>query len=174
MAQQTAGEGLAKQCRFLKGSVSRQFTLLSEFSAIVAQPLSSELGLYVKEEIIKTFGIAIWCIALIIVILIVLLSVNIDGIDGGDIVYSMLSGASVSFFVALVAMFKNLPSSKILLIVFFSILSAAGAWIVALIFLYITNVSLYSNTALAFDLTVGIIGAIAMSSVLIEKYTTQG
>jgi len=131
----------------------------------------AELGLYVKGEIMKTFGIAICCIASIIVILLVLLLVNI-GV--GDIVFSMLSGAFVSFFVALVAMFKNLPSPKILLIVFFSILSAAGAWIVALIFLYIASVSLYSNTALAFDLTVGIIGAIAMSSVLIEKYTTQG
>lgn len=119
----------------------------------------------------KTFGIAIGCIASIIVILLVLLLVNMDV---GDIVFSMLSGAFVSFFVALVAMSKNLPSHKILLIVLFSILSAAGAWIVALIFLKITTVSLYSNTALAFDLTVGIIGAIAMSSVLIEKYTTQG
>lgn len=113
----------------------------------------------------KTFGIAIGSIAFIVFIILVMLIIKIDV---ADIMFSILSGSFVAFFAALLGLFKNISSSRVLTLVFLSIVSAAFSWFIARFFLMILTISLYSTTALAFDLTIGIIGSIAMSAVLIE------
>ena len=118
----------------------------------------------------KTIGIALGSILSIILVLLGLLLINIDV---GDIVYSILGAAFVSIFASLVAMNKNIPAWRISIIVLASILFAVVAWILASITLQIMTVSLYSITALAFDLITGIISGIAISSVLIEKYDNR-
>lgn len=106
----------------------------------------------------KTFGFAIASVMSVISIAFIVL---ILGVDVGDVMFAMLSGTFASMLMSMASIFKNIDPQKISKMMFFSIIASAVTWLLAMIILKITTISLYSTTALAFDLTIGIIGSIA-------------
>ena len=118
----------------------------------------------------KTFAIAVAGIAFIVVLSLVLLLL---GGNVADVMFSILSGSGATSLAALLALSKGVPSHKVMWMVFLSIVSAASAWLTGLLLLKVTTVNLYSTTALAFDLAVGLVGSIAMSAYLLEKHMNR-
>lgn len=77
-----------------------------------------------------------------------------------DLMFAMLSGSVAGLATGMVSFVGGASPHRTVLHVFVGIVGAAGSWLFAWVLLLVTTVSLYSNTALAFDLTVGIVGAV--------------
>jgi hypothetical protein len=88
----------------------------------------------------------------------------------GDIMYAMLGGAIVGLVAGTFALAKGIRADRAVLLAFAGILGGAAAWLFASVVLRITTVNLYSITALAFDLIVGLIGAVSLCFFLIDRY----
>ena len=116
----------------------------------------------------KTIGIGLGTITFVVLLTLILLLAKLNV---GDIMYSMLGAAFVSIFASGFAISQNVGAFKVCAIVLFSIISGATGWLFSLMLLKITTVSLYGITALAFDLMIGVVSAITVSSLLIEKFT---
>lgn len=112
----------------------------------------------------------VWAAAALVLIPLLLFVLLLSKANVGDVMYAMLSGAIVGLVAGTFALARGLRADKSVLLAFAGILGGAAAWLFAWIVLQITTVSLYSITALAFDLIVGIIGAVSLCFFLIGRH----
>ena len=115
----------------------------------------------------KTLAWGIGCLLALVVLLFVLLLAKI-GI--ADIVYAMLSGALVGFAMGILGFAKGLASHRVVILLGASIFSAAASWLIALLLVKLFKVNLLGITALAFDLLIGIVGAVTVAAFLVQWF----
>lgn len=91
-------------------------------------------------------------------------------IDIGDVMYAMLSGSVVGLVAAMFALAKGLAPHRAVLLLFTAIVAAAAGWFFGLFLLKLFTMQLYSVTAMAFDLIIGICGSVTACSLLYSRF----
>ena len=103
----------------------------------------------------------IWELASFVLVLLVALLVATVGLLTTDMLYALLSGSVVGFFTMLFQLSQGRPYSSAAASMFFSLVGALTAFIIAWAVLLIFTSGIMGSAALALDLLIGIIGASA-------------
>jgi hypothetical protein len=114
----------------------------------------------------------IWAAAAIAFIPLLLLLLLLIDAPILDITLAMLSGSIVGLVVGTLALANRMKIDKAMFLVFAGILGGAAGWVVSWVVVRITTISLFSTTAMAFDLIEGLIGAAALCFFLVDRYRT--
>lgn len=110
------------------------------------------------------FGaLAIGFVAALTIILLVI------KIDVADVMFSMLAGSVVGVVSAFLALAKSDAGRQPIFQVLVGIAGGAVGWLFGLICIKIVGVNLFSNTALAFDLLTGLVGATTANLVALQR-----
>jgi len=91
-------------------------------------------------------------------------------IDIGDVMYAMLSGSIVGLVFATCALTKDVAPHQAVLLLFTAIVAAAAGWFLGFFLLKLFTMQIYSITALAFDLIVGICGSLTACAILYSRF----
>ncbi|POP51498.1 hypothetical protein [Zhongshania marina] len=111
----------------------------------------------------------IWGVASIALMVIVIFVLLMSKIDIGDVVYAMLSGSIVGLLAATYSFSRGGEAHRSVFLIFAGIAASVGGWFFTLLLLKITTVTIYSKTALAFDLIVGLVGAASLCFFLLGR-----
>jgi hypothetical protein len=111
----------------------------------------------------------IWGAASLALMVIVVLVFLVVKIDIGDVVYTMLSGSIVGLLAGIYSFNNGGEAHRSVLLIFSGIAASIGSWLFTLLLLKITTVTIYSNTALAFDLIVGLVGSASLCFFLLGR-----
>lgn len=111
----------------------------------------------------------IWGAASLALMVIVILVFLVVKIDIGDVVYAMLSGSIVGLLSGIYSFNNGGEPHRSVLFIFSGIAASIGSWLFTLLLLKITTVTIYSNTALAFDLIVGLVGSASLCFFLLGR-----
>ena len=115
----------------------------------------------------------IWAGAAIAFIPVLLLVLLLIKADVGDIVYSMLSGSIVGLIAGVFGLAKGIRTDKTVFLVFAGILGGSAGWLFSWVMVRITQINVYSTTALAFDLMVGLVGAASLCFLFMGRYLSE-
>jgi len=114
----------------------------------------------------KTILFGALAIAFVAALTIILLVIKIDV---ADVMFSMLAGSVVGVVSAFLALAKSNASRLPIFHVLVGIVGSAVGWLFGLICIKIVGVNLFSNTALAFDLLTGLVGATTANLVALQR-----
>lgn len=109
----------------------------------------------------------VWWIATIVFVIVLLFVLRLLSIDGTDIMYAMLSGSVVGMLASVVVFSRGAKPHCAVFVVFAAIVASSVSWLLALLLVKLTKVNLLGISALALDLTMGIVGAVAISYFLV-------
>lgn len=112
----------------------------------------------------------IWGALSLVFMMALIFILALTAVDVGDIVYAMLSGSFVGLLTATYALAKGVPPGRSVFLIFAGIVGSALAWILSMLLLKITTLILYSETALAFDLIIGMIGSSSLCFFILSQY----
>jgi hypothetical protein len=104
----------------------------------------------------------IWGAANIVFVVVLLLLFLVAKIDVVDIMYTILSGSVVGMVMCVFALSQGISTGQSAFLVFSGGIGAVVSWFFAGFLLQVTTVSLYGNTAIAFDIFVGLVGATSL------------
>jgi hypothetical protein len=113
----------------------------------------------------------LWGLASLVFVVLSFLGLLLAKVDIGDIVYAILSGSIIGSAMSLLALSRGATANRATFLLFNAIVASTGGWLLALLLLKIITVNLYGVTAIAFDLIVGIVGAVCVGAYLFEQYS---
>ncbi|ENX62047.1 MULTISPECIES: hypothetical protein [Acinetobacter] len=105
---------------------------------------------------------------LLLIVLVVAYSHNFNIIL--DIFFAQFSSILVTLFISTLGIIKGLKTYQATLILLITQITSLLSWLAAMIFLSYFEISLYSTTALLFDLILGVITAITICFFMLEKF----
>jgi hypothetical protein len=111
----------------------------------------------------------VYALVATVVLVIAVLLVILAKLEAADFMFSVLGACVAGLTIAALALGAGQTPHRAMLLLVVAPIGSTGAWLVANLCLRITTVSLYSSTALAFDLVVGVIGGAAASLTLLER-----
>ncbi|MEB6676762.1 hypothetical protein [Acinetobacter haemolyticus] len=109
-------------------------------------------------------------IFLFFIILVVAYSQNFNVLL--DILFTQLASFFVAFFIAILGVMKGVKIDQASLMLFIAQISALLGWVFAMVILSGFQVSIYSTTALVFDLLLGAIVSITICFYMFDKFLT--
>ncbi|MDO3666650.1 hypothetical protein [Acinetobacter higginsii] len=105
---------------------------------------------------------------LLLIVLVVAYSHNFNIIL--DIFFAQFSSILVTLFISTLGIIKGLKTYQATLILLITQITSLLSWLAAMIFLSYFEISLYSTTALLFDLILSVITAITICFFMLEKF----
>lgn len=111
-----------------------------------------------------------WGVASVVVVIVTSLVLILVDIDAADVIYSMLAGSIVGLVLSVVAFAKGADAGRAMSLLFFGVVGAVIGWLVSVVLVRVATLSLYSTTALTFDLLVGVFGAASLCFFLLGKW----
>jgi hypothetical protein len=116
----------------------------------------------------------VYALAAIVLLVVALLLVILVKLEAADFMYAVLGACVAGLTVTALALRAGHTPHRAMLLLVAAPVGATAAWLVANLCLRVTTISLYSSTALAFDLVVGAIGGAATSLALLERQRKAG
>src|SRR5688572_21080145 len=115
----------------------------------------------------------IWAIAAIVFIPLLLRILLLAAVDVADVLYPMLSGSIVGFAASTFALARRAQTHLAVFVMFAGTVGGAAGWLVGWLTIRMANLNLFSITALAFDLIVGMAGAVGLCFFLVDRYASD-
>jgi hypothetical protein len=115
----------------------------------------------------------VWALISITSVVVIIFVLALLKVDITDIIFSMLSGSFVGAGICLLALSKGVNASRTSQIMFSCVLSSAIGWAASVTLLKITTLNIFGNTALAFDLVIGIIVSLSVGAHMLEHKSSK-